>query len=124
MGEGFAAIGQLLFAGLAIGGVYSMVALGIVLIYRATNVVNFAQGEISMLGAYFLVTLWQGAQLDYLTAFVLALTALRADRLLSVAEPLFPSRHYRDHRRQHHDAERRLGPLRPKPAEGAPHHRD
>lgn len=35
---------QLLFTGLGIGIIYALVALGFVLIYRATNVVNFAQG--------------------------------------------------------------------------------
>jgi branched-subunit amino acid ABC-type transport system permease component len=35
---------QLLFTGLGIGSIYALVALGFVLIYRATNVVNFAQG--------------------------------------------------------------------------------
>ena len=41
---------QLLFTGLGIGAVYALVALGFVLIFRATNVVNFAQGEFSMVG--------------------------------------------------------------------------
>ena len=39
---------QLLFTGIGIGSVYALVALGFVLIFRATNVVNFAQGEFSM----------------------------------------------------------------------------
>ena len=39
---------QLLFTGIGIGAVYALVALGFVLIFRATNVVNFAQGEFSM----------------------------------------------------------------------------
>jgi branched-chain amino acid transport system permease protein len=37
---------QMLFTG--IGVVYALVALGFVLIFRATSVVNFAQGEFSM----------------------------------------------------------------------------
>ncbi len=41
---------QLFFTGLGIGAVYALVALGFVLIFRATNVVNFAQGEFSMVG--------------------------------------------------------------------------
>ena len=40
---------QLLFTGLGIGSIYALVALGFVLIYRATNVVNFAQGDFAML---------------------------------------------------------------------------
>src|SRR6478672_7406865 len=43
---------QLLFTGIGIGAVYALVALGFVLIFRATNVVNFAQGEFSMVAAY------------------------------------------------------------------------
>ncbi len=42
---------QLLFTGIGIGSVYALVALGFVLIFRATNVVNFAQGEFSMVAA-------------------------------------------------------------------------
>ena len=39
---------QLLFTGIGIGAVYALVALGFILIFRATSVVNFAQGEFSM----------------------------------------------------------------------------
>src|SRR5436305_15005798 len=46
---------QLFFTGLGIGAVYALVALGFVLIFRATNVVNFAQGEFAMVGAYLMV---------------------------------------------------------------------
>jgi len=43
---------QVLFQGLALGSIYALVALGFVLIIRATNVVNFAQGDFAMLNAY------------------------------------------------------------------------
>ena len=46
---------QLLFTGIGIGAVYALVALGFVLIFRATNVVNFAQGEFSMVAAFLMV---------------------------------------------------------------------
>ncbi|GAC1336165.1 MAG: hypothetical protein NVSMB20_12010 [Bradyrhizobium sp.] len=47
---------QLLFTGIGIGAVYALVALGVVLIVRATNVVNFAQGEfIATIGASILL---------------------------------------------------------------------
>ncbi|HVI23552.1 MAG TPA: branched-chain amino acid ABC transporter permease [Myxococcales bacterium] len=71
-----AIVGQLLFSGLAIGGVYALVALGIALIYRATNVVNFAQGEFCMLGAYTMVFATQTLGVDYPIAFALALGAM------------------------------------------------
>jgi len=48
---------QLLFTGLGIGSIYALVALGFVLIFRATNVVNFAQGDFAMLGAFAMVIL-------------------------------------------------------------------
>jgi branched-chain amino acid transport system permease protein len=43
---------QLLVAGLAMGARYALVALGFVVIYRATGVINFAQGAFVALGAY------------------------------------------------------------------------
>jgi branched-chain amino acid transport system permease protein len=46
---------QVLFQGLALGSIYALVALGFVLIIRATNVVNFAQGDFAMLGGYAMV---------------------------------------------------------------------
>jgi branched-chain amino acid transport system permease protein len=41
-----------LVAGLAIGGVYALVGLGLVLIYKTSHVVNFAQGDLLLWGAY------------------------------------------------------------------------
>jgi branched-chain amino acid transport system permease protein len=43
---------QLGFAGLALGSLYALVALGFVIIYKATGVINFAQGGLVILGAY------------------------------------------------------------------------
>ncbi len=43
---------QLLISGMANGCVYGLVALGFVLIYKATEAVNFAQGDFMMLGAF------------------------------------------------------------------------
>ena len=47
---------QLTVAGVAQGCVYALVALGFVLIYKATETVNFAQGDLMMLGAFFALT--------------------------------------------------------------------
>ncbi len=41
-----------LIGGLAIGGIYALVAIGVVLIYRTTGLVNFAQGELLTVGGY------------------------------------------------------------------------
>ncbi|OXT00730.1 branched-chain amino acid ABC transporter permease [Notoacmeibacter marinus] len=43
---------QLLVSGLANGCIYGLIALGFVLIYKATEAVNFAQGDMMMLGAF------------------------------------------------------------------------
>jgi branched-chain amino acid transport system permease protein len=45
-------LAQLLLGGVATGCVYGLVALGFVLIYKATEAVNFAQGDLMMLGAF------------------------------------------------------------------------
>jgi branched-chain amino acid transport system permease protein len=93
MGDGgLSVVGQYLFAGLAIGSVYALVALGFVMIFRATNVVNFAQGEFAMLGAYAMVTLWQGAQLGYFTSMALALLIMAAFGLLFELTIYYPLR--------------------------------
>ncbi len=45
-------IAQLIVSGLSQGCVYGLIALGFVLIYKATEMVNFAQGDMMMLGAF------------------------------------------------------------------------
>ena len=50
---------QEVISGIAIGCIYSLIALGFTLIYKASEVINFAQGELMMVGAYinfFLIT--------------------------------------------------------------------
>ncbi|QAZ68642.1 branched-chain amino acid ABC transporter permease [Solidesulfovibrio carbinolicus] len=64
---------QLLVSGLVIGSIYSLVALGFVIIYKATKVVNFAQGELVMVGAYICFSLTVQAKLPFLAAFFLTL---------------------------------------------------
>ena len=51
---------HLAITGLAQGCAYGLIALGFVLIYKATEVVNFAHGEFMMLGA-FTVLAWSEA---------------------------------------------------------------
>ena len=42
----------LFVGGLLVGAIYALVALGFVTIFRATGVINFAQGSLVLLGAY------------------------------------------------------------------------
>jgi len=43
---------QLLVTGVALGSIYALIALGFVLIYKSTRIINFAQGELVLLGAF------------------------------------------------------------------------
>ena len=54
---------QMMTAGLAMGSIYALVALGFVLIFNAVNVVNFAQGEFVMVPAF--VAVWLMAYLNF-----------------------------------------------------------
>ena len=67
---------QLVLNGLAVGCIYGLVALGFVLIYKATELVNFAQGDLLMLGAFtcYMLVVWYGV--GYWLAFVLAVAAV------------------------------------------------
>jgi branched-chain amino acid transport system permease protein len=59
---------QQIISGLATGGIYGSVALALVMIYQATDVVNYAQGEMAMFSTYLAWTL-MNAGLPYWVAF-------------------------------------------------------
>ena len=63
---------QQIFSGLAAGAVYASLALALVMIYRATDLVNFAQGEMAMFSTYIAWTL-VNAGLPFLGAFLITL---------------------------------------------------
>lgn len=78
---------QLLIQGLAVGSVYALVALGFVLIYKASSVINFAQGELLMVGAYVCLGLLTTTQIPFWAAFFLTMAfsialALLIERLV------------------------------------------
>lgn len=50
--ESFTGITQEIVSGVSLGCIYALIALGFTLIFKATEVVNFAQGELMMVGAY------------------------------------------------------------------------
>ncbi|HEY6732537.1 MAG TPA: branched-chain amino acid ABC transporter permease, partial [Roseiarcus sp.] len=67
---------QLLFTDVGIGDVYALVALRFVLIFRATSVVNFAQGEFSMVAAYLMVVFAVDLGWPYWLAFLTAIAGM------------------------------------------------
>jgi branched-chain amino acid transport system permease protein len=69
---------QLLFEGLSLGASYALVALGFVVIYRSSQVINFAQGAMLLLGAYLISWLAVDVGVPFVLAVVGAMAALGA----------------------------------------------
>jgi branched-chain amino acid transport system permease protein len=83
---------QVLFSGLALGSIYALVALGFVLIVRAANVVNFAQGDFAMLGGFALVG-FMNAGLPYWLAVPAALIMMGLFGVVFNRGVYYPLRH-------------------------------
>lgn len=64
---------QLLFIGISQGCGYALVAIGFVFIYRSTEIINFAHGELMMLGAFFILSLAQFFGLKFWLAALLGI---------------------------------------------------
>lgn len=88
---------QLVISGMALGCVYALIALGFVLIFKATEVINFAQGEFMMLGAFVAFSLLNYAYLPFwmsvlLTLLIMGCFGAVLDRVVMrylVGEPVF-----------------------------------
>ena len=88
---------QLIVSGVSHGCVYGLIALGFVLIYKATEMVNFAQGDIMMIGAFMAVVFinlldWPFALGLLAAVMVMALVGALLERLLlrpMIGEPHF-----------------------------------
>src|ERR1700681_1692544 len=88
---------QLTSAGIALGAMYALVALGFVIIYKATGVINFAQGGLVVLGAYFVYNAHITWGVPFWFAFILGIAGCAAvgalvERLLLrrlVGQPVF-----------------------------------
>ncbi len=66
-------IPQILVSGLAAGGVYGLIALGFVLIYKATSILNLATGQFMTLGAFVCLTLMNQVSAPFWVAFPVTL---------------------------------------------------
>lgn len=90
---------QFLLAGLSLGSIYALICLGFVVVYRATGVVNFAQGGLVVLGAYFTYQLAAVWHVPFLLAMLLAAAGMAGLGLLierlvlrrMVGQPVFAS---------------------------------
>ena len=66
---------QTLFAGLAQGTMYALIAIGFVIVYRATGVLNFTTGGLLMFGAYLAQRAVQAWGLPFAVAMVVGVVA-------------------------------------------------
>jgi branched-chain amino acid transport system permease protein len=78
---------QLIFGGISQGCIYGLIALGFVLIYKATETISFAQGELMMVGAFgaLLLTKFLGFSYGFAVlaaVVVLALIGLMLERMV------------------------------------------
>jgi branched-chain amino acid transport system permease protein len=88
---------QASFEGLALGAVYSLVAIGLVLIYKAMDVLSFAQPALAVVGAGIISALAVDRGINFWLAFIVALIATGIIGALSeriflrpmVGEPVF-----------------------------------
>ncbi|MCP4361950.1 MAG: branched-chain amino acid ABC transporter permease [Chloroflexi bacterium] len=54
---------QFLLSGITVGSIYALIALGFVTIYNVTGIINFAQGEFAVYGAFIAITVFQESRL-------------------------------------------------------------
>ncbi len=81
---------QFLFTGIALGSIYAMVALGFNIIYNATGILNFAQGEFVMLGGLVMVWLSVTLGLPMPLAFAVTVAAVMAVGALFERLAIYP----------------------------------
>jgi branched-chain amino acid transport system permease protein len=82
---------QLLFSGLTIGSIYALIAIGFVVTYNVTGVLNFAQGEFAMLGALTTISLL-GAGLPLWAAIALGILIVVLIGALFEKTAIYPAR--------------------------------
>ena len=83
---------QMLVTGLAMGSIYALVALGIVLIYKAVDVVSFAQGELVMLPAYIVVAITASLGVPIIAAYCITIAFMGGFGILFERVAYYPLR--------------------------------
>jgi len=77
---------QYVLSGIVVGGIYALIAIGFVVIFNVTGIINFAQGEFVMFGALLVVSLQKaGLPLAWALLAAVSLTALLGAFLERVA---------------------------------------
>ncbi|MBU2646944.1 branched-chain amino acid ABC transporter permease, partial [bacterium] len=63
---------QVILSGIGVGSTYALMGLSLVIIYKTSDIMNFTQGEMALITAYFTYTLLKFYHFPYLLAFILA----------------------------------------------------
>ena len=84
---------QMMTAGLAMGSIYALVALGFVLIFNAVSVVNFAQGEFVMVPAFVAVWLVDVLKLPFPLIYVVTIIFMGLFGIVFQRVAYYPLRH-------------------------------
>ncbi|MFC1823841.1 branched-chain amino acid ABC transporter permease [Thermodesulfobacteriota bacterium] len=64
---------EILFNGISMGAIYALIALGFVLIFKSTGVLNFAHGELCMIGAFICYQFATLLKVPYVLSFLIAI---------------------------------------------------
>lgn len=83
---------QLVFSGLTIGSIYALIAIGFVITYNITGVLNFAQGEFAMFGALICISL-VSTGIPKLLAILIAVGIVFLIGALFERTAIYPARH-------------------------------
>jgi len=75
-------IAQYLVSGLSTGAIYALIGIGFAIIYNSTEIINFAQGELVMLGGMFSLFFLEGMHLPLPLSILLAVLATTASGVL------------------------------------------
>ena len=86
-------MGQLVINGLALGSIYALVALGLLMIFNTVQIVNFAQGQLLMIGAFLGITA-ATAGLPIWGVWIVTIAAMAAIGLVFMVVVYFPLKGY------------------------------
>src|SRR3984885_7750447 len=85
-------MGQLVVNGLALGSIYALVALGLLLIFNTVQIVNFAQGQLLMLGAFIGISCAVTHELPVAAAWAITMVAMALVGIVFMVLVYFPLR--------------------------------
>src|ERR1700693_5303591 len=83
---------QLIINGLAMGAIYALIALGLLQIFNAVRIVNFAQGELLMLGAFLGVTTMTQMALPIWLSYLITFAAMAIIGVIFMLVAYYPLR--------------------------------